>query len=115
MRADEWNKLHRPGIGVLVKLDNGKLWHTKTRSEAWELGGGQPVVLLEGRPGGCDLSRILRTAPEEWGRVVPYPTVEALETRGLVVVPPGPAEKEILMCGFQWRITEAGRLVDGQS
>ena len=58
MTAAEWNAAHRPGIGVLVKLDDGKLWHTKTRSEAWELGGGQPVVKLEGRTGGYDLNRV---------------------------------------------------------
>ena len=58
MTATEWNAIHRPGIGVLVKLDDGKLWHTKTRSEAWELGGGQPVVMLEGRAGGYDLNRV---------------------------------------------------------
>lgn len=58
MTAAEWNAQHKPGIGVLVKLDDGKLWHTKTRSEAWELGHGQPVVALEGRSGGYDLSRV---------------------------------------------------------
>ena len=57
MTATEWNKAHRPGTYVLVKRDDGTLWHTKTRSEAWELGGGQPVVLLEGRSGGYDLNR----------------------------------------------------------
>ena len=58
MTADEWNAQHKPGIGVLVKLDSGKLWHTKTRSEAWTLGGGQPVVMLEGRSGGYSLERV---------------------------------------------------------
>lgn len=56
--AEKWNAKHRPGIGVLVKLDNGTLWHTKTRSEAWELGHGQPVIMLEGKAGGYDLQRI---------------------------------------------------------
>lgn len=58
MTATEWNAQYKVGIGVLVKLDDGKLWHTKTRSAAWELGGGQPVVMLEGRSGGYDLSRV---------------------------------------------------------
>jgi len=58
MTAAEWNAKHKPGIGVLVRLDDGKLWHTKTRSEAWELGHGQPVVMLEGRSGGYDLARV---------------------------------------------------------
>lgn len=58
MTAEQWNAAHKPGIGVLVKLDDGKLWHTKTRSEAWALGHGQPVVMLEGRSGGYDLERV---------------------------------------------------------
>lgn len=58
MTAAEWNAQHKPGIGVLVTLDTGKLWHTKTRSEAWELGGGQPVIMLVGRTGGYSLERI---------------------------------------------------------
>lgn len=58
MTAEEWNRLYKPGIGVVVKLDDGKLWHTNTRSEAWNLGHGQPVVMLEGKSGGYDLSRV---------------------------------------------------------
>jgi hypothetical protein len=58
MKASEWNELHKPGIGVLVKLDDGRLWHTKTRSEAWKLGDGQPMVMLDGKSGGYDLSRV---------------------------------------------------------
>lgn len=56
--ADDWNRDHRPGIGVIVKLDDGKLKYTKTRSEAWTLGHGQPVVMLEGISGGYDLARV---------------------------------------------------------
>lgn len=56
--AEQWNQQHKVGCGVLVKLDDGKLWHTKTRSEAWTLGGGQPVVMLDGKSGGYDLSRV---------------------------------------------------------
>lgn len=58
MTAEKWNAAHKVGIGVLVKLDGGKLWHTKTRSEAWDLGGHTPVVMLEGRTGGYLLSRV---------------------------------------------------------
>jgi len=57
MTAAEWNEKNKMGCGVLVKLDDGKLWHTRTRSSAFELSSG-PVVLLEGRVGGYDLSRI---------------------------------------------------------
>lgn len=58
MTAAEWNAAHKPGARVVVKLDNGKLWFTKTRSEAWNLGHGQPVVMLEGKSGGYDLARV---------------------------------------------------------
>jgi hypothetical protein len=58
MTANEWNTQHQIGTGVVVKLDDGKLWHTRTRSTAWELGNGQAVVMLEGRSGGYALSRV---------------------------------------------------------
>lgn len=58
MTAAEWNAQHKAGIGVIVKLDGGKLKYTKTRSEAWELGHGQPVIMLEGISGGYDLARV---------------------------------------------------------
>lgn len=56
--ADEWNQRFKPGTNVVVFLDNGDHWRTKTRSEAWNLGNGQPVVLLDGKAGGYDLSRV---------------------------------------------------------
>jgi hypothetical protein len=56
--AAEWNARHKPGIDVVVALDDGTTWKTKTRSEAWELGHGQPVVMLEGKSGGYDLARV---------------------------------------------------------
>jgi hypothetical protein len=58
LTAAEWNGRHKPGIDVVVILDDGTQWKTKTRSEAWELGHGQPVVALEGKSGGYDLSRV---------------------------------------------------------
>jgi len=58
MTADQWNAAYKSGQPVIVKLDTGKMWATKTRSEAWNLGHGQPVVMLEGRSGGYDLSRV---------------------------------------------------------
>jgi hypothetical protein len=68
--AADWNRDHPIGIGVLVKLDNGKLWHTRTRGEACELGHGQPVVALEGqtdgyKAGGYDLARVTPMEREE--------------------------------------------------
>ena len=56
--AGDWNTLHKVGIRVRVTLDSGALWFTRTRSEAWTLGHGQPVVMLEGKSGGYDLARV---------------------------------------------------------
>lgn len=46
------------GTSVIVIRDDGAEWHTKTRSEPWQLGHGQWVVALEGKAGGYDLSRV---------------------------------------------------------
>lgn len=45
------------GTPVTVTLDDGSKWQTRTRSEAWALGSGAPVVLLEGKTGGYSLER----------------------------------------------------------
>lgn len=58
LTAAEWNERFSVGIEVIVVKDDGSMWKTKTRSEAWELGHGQPVVALEGKSGGYDLSRV---------------------------------------------------------
>jgi hypothetical protein len=39
--------------------DFGKIHETRTRSVAWTLGHGEPVVKVEGRAGGYLLSRIV--------------------------------------------------------
>lgn len=49
---------HNVGTPVLVTLDDGKLWQTKTRSEAWVLGDHTAVVMLEGKSGGYLLERV---------------------------------------------------------
>jgi hypothetical protein len=59
MTADEWNAAHPVGAAVIVKRDNGRLEYRKTRSAAWNLGHGQPVVMLEGISGGYALERVL--------------------------------------------------------
>lgn len=56
--AEEWNARCKPGQPVVVKRDDGSLWYTKTRSEAWNLGDGRPVVMLEKKSGGYDLLRV---------------------------------------------------------
>jgi hypothetical protein len=47
-----------PGTPVVVRLDDGKDWETTTRSSPWQLGHGEWVVLLTGKVGGYQLSRI---------------------------------------------------------
>jgi hypothetical protein len=46
------------GTEVVVRLDNGTKWRTRTRSEPWQLPSGHWVVLLGGRTGGYDLDRV---------------------------------------------------------
>ena len=57
-QAEVWNARHPSGTEVNVKLDNGDIWPTKTRSEAWVLGDHTAVVMLEGRSGGYLLERV---------------------------------------------------------
>lgn len=56
--AQEWNKLYPPGTEVFLTNDDGKIEETTTRSIAWLLGSGHPVVSVEGRTGGYLLERI---------------------------------------------------------
>lgn len=60
------------------------------------------------------MRQCLRNAPEEWRKVSPSPTVVALEARGLVKLRDDPADKSPLMRGYQWKITEAGGVMDGR-
>lgn len=46
------------GHEVIVARDTGDVVHTRTRSGAWLLGDGSPVVLLEGFVGGFALERV---------------------------------------------------------
>jgi len=56
MSAEEWNASCPVGTPVAYRS-----WHgaapvsTRTRSEAWELGSGDAVVLVEGKSGGVAL------------------------------------------------------------
>lgn len=58
--AEKWNKNHPVGTPVAYRpiLDDEKYILTKTRSEAWNLGSGAPVVKIEGRTGGVLLEAI---------------------------------------------------------
>ena len=47
MNAEQWNRLYPVGTDVFID-DAGEQYHTRTCSEAWTLGSGDPVVALEG-------------------------------------------------------------------
>jgi hypothetical protein len=47
------------GAAVDVRLDDGSIWRTTTRSTPWQLGHGQWVVSLTGKTGGYDLGRVM--------------------------------------------------------
>ena len=54
----DWNKNYPPGTEVELINDDGQIEKTKTRSVAWLLGSGTPVVEVDGRAGGYLLTRI---------------------------------------------------------
>lgn len=53
-----WNAFHPPGSPCFVRMDDGQEIETRTRSQAWTLASGHPVVLLEGRTGAFRLDRV---------------------------------------------------------
>lgn len=55
---DEWNAAHPVGTRVGLTLDDGTSITTSTRSEAWCLGDGTAVILVNGKTGGWLLSRV---------------------------------------------------------
>lgn len=55
-----FNDAVKPGDDVIVIKDDGRRVQTRTRSEAWILGGHTAVVLLEGISGGYLLERVRR-------------------------------------------------------
>ena len=58
MTADEFNEWYPIGHPVTVTLDDGSIKNSNTRSIAWNLGHGNPVIKIDGLKGGYDLSRI---------------------------------------------------------
>jgi hypothetical protein len=56
--AEAWNERYPPGTAVDLTDDLGVVHRTRTRSEAWCLGHGEPVVAVEGRSGSYLLERI---------------------------------------------------------
>jgi hypothetical protein len=55
----KWNEANAVGCEVVLTDDMGNKHDTKTRSNAWVLPSGHPVVMVEGRAGGYDLFRIV--------------------------------------------------------
>ena len=61
MTAEEWNGMYPPGTLVRYFPIKGHLDEYEdllTRSEAWDLCHGEPVVKLQSKAGGCCLSHI---------------------------------------------------------
>ncbi len=58
-----WNKHYPSGTEVMLTNDDCHIEHTRTRSEAWLLDSGHPVVKVEGRAGGYLLNRITPVHP----------------------------------------------------
>ena len=61
--VDCWNGWYKPGHPCLLRLDDGSVIETRTRSAAWLVaedgkGRGVPVVLVEGKAGGWHLDRV---------------------------------------------------------
>ena len=56
--CERWNKLHPVGSAVTVTKDDGSKLETTTRSEAWRLRSGTPVVLVDGSIGCYKLTRV---------------------------------------------------------
>lgn len=56
--CDEWNRNNPPGTPVWLTDDHGQRHETVTRSIAWVLPNGIPLVMVEGRTGGYMLERI---------------------------------------------------------
>ncbi len=67
-----FNEWWKPGSAVILVEDGGAQTPTLTRSAAWTLGS-KPVVLVEGRIGGYDLTRIVPVplTPDELERPTP--------------------------------------------
>lgn len=55
-KAADWNAKYPVGTPVsYTAYPHAEPFASKTRSEAWELGHGEPVVLIEGKTGGICL------------------------------------------------------------
>ena len=74
MNADEWNAAHPVGTPVVAypAFRSDQPLYTHTRSEAWTLGHGTPVVKVVGYAGGIALTHVDAgwvLAPEVYGAI----------------------------------------------
>lgn len=58
LTAEQWNFYYPAGTLVAVQRGPAERRVTRTRSLAWELGHGTPVVLVDGYTGGIALKRL---------------------------------------------------------
>ncbi len=75
-KVERWNFYYISGTDVQLTNDDGQIEETKTRSRAWLLGSGTPVVKVEGRSGGYLLDRVRPVhaySPEDITKDI-YPT-----------------------------------------
>ncbi|MEE8503966.1 MAG: hypothetical protein V3T26_05905 [candidate division NC10 bacterium] len=61
--VEVWNASVSQGAAVLLIDDDGVIHATRTRSQAWLLPSGSPLVKVEGRTGGYSLFRIWLVQP----------------------------------------------------
>ncbi|NQU56671.1 MAG: hypothetical protein HQ513_05505 [Rhodospirillales bacterium] len=57
--VEQFNKKYPIGTTVVYQsIRYGEGVSTKTRSEAWELGDGHPVVMVDGQSGGVSIEHV---------------------------------------------------------
>lgn len=63
-----FNKQWPPGSRCTLVKDRGEQVETRTRSVAWQVGAGSPVVMVDGISGGYALERVIPHHPETSAR-----------------------------------------------
>jgi hypothetical protein len=74
--AMDWNQRHGVGAVVDVRGDDGSVTRTRTRSIAWLLSNGQPVVMLDGIAVGYDLGRVTAVVEVDTASSAAAPTFD---------------------------------------
>jgi len=58
MTAEQWNQTYSVGQQVRLKETGGSVFVTTTKTQAFNLGINEPVVVLRGRQGAFPLTRV---------------------------------------------------------